>query len=501
MALQSRRDFPCCVRPALPVPGSLTVPGLILRKPRPLNKPVPFFLLACLCVGSPLLAAAPAVAQQVSPAPASSALLSDPSDLVPDFNGNYLTPLLILRPLRDSYTNSPMWRDTYFETLAAAESFVCNDAKAVADFDARSVDADVVQSSNEQIAQDEVLLKSYTPVDARQAILAAATDHQAIFLNEAHHVPMDRAFTLSLLPGLYAKGFRYFAAETLNEKDTGLQARGYPTINSGYYTREPVFGDLVRTAIKIGYKVVPYEHLSQSDDTLTAQNQRERGEAQNLYDRIFKNNLNAKVLVYGGYGHIAKATYTMRFTQGPLASKPVSGQITQMALWFQKISKIVPFSVDQADMMEHSAPQYENFFYRAAIADNLLQEVPIVLKNKSGRDFVYPNNPTAYDLIVFHPRVLYEFGRPTWLSLNGQRQAYVLPDDLGAPANASVLAQAFYENEPAASAIPVDQVEILPGLSPRPALMLPAGRFHLRVVNGAGQVLRDWHIDRDGATP
>ena len=60
---------------------------------------------------------------------------------------------------------------------------------------------------------------------------------------KAHHVPRDRAFLLTLLRGLYERGFRYFAAETLNPKDTGLQARGYPTLQTGYYTREPVFGD------------------------------------------------------------------------------------------------------------------------------------------------------------------------------------------------------------------------------------------------------------------
>ena len=474
------------------------------EKLTPLNNSLPSFLFACLCCAS-LAFASPISAQQVPPAapasiaPASVSALPNPDTLVPNFDGSYLAPLLTLRPLRASYVTSPMWGNFYLQMLGTDESFVGNDAEAIADFDAQV--SDDTPALKETIAQDEVQLNSYTAVDARQVILAAAADHQAIFINEAHHVPMDRAFTLSLLRGLYAKGFRYFAAETLSQKDTKLQRRTYPVHDTGYYTNEPVFGDLIRTAIKIGYKAVPYAHISQSDDPVAEQTERERGEAQNIYDRIFKRDPHAKVLVYGGYGHISKAAYVMHFTPGPFASKAASGQVMQMAGWFQKISKIVPFSINQADMMEHSSPQHESGYYQAATADNLLQEVPIVLKNKAGHFFVEPDDPTAYDLIVFHPRTVYEFGRPTWLSLNGTRQAYVLPSDLGVPANASVLVQAFYENEPPASAIPIDQVEILPGLSPRPALMLPAGRFHLRVVDGSGAVLREWHIDRNGATP
>ena len=485
---------------ALPVSGGEgTCAGVGSKRPYPLNNPLPSLLLTSLCCAN-LAFASSASAQQVPPvAPASAPALPNPYMLVPKSNGNYLTPLLTLRPLRAAYAASPMWGNDYLQTLGTNESFVGNDAEAITDFDAETLDH--APASKEAIAQDEVLLKGYTAVDARQAILAAA-DHQAIFINEAHHVPMDRAFTLSLLRGLYAKGFRYFAAETLYKRDANLQRRGYPVHNTGYYTNEPVFGDLVRTAIKIGYKVVPYEYEGpRLSDPIASQNQRERGEAQNLYDRIFKNDPKAKVLVHAGYAHIAKMTFTMDFTPGAFTSQTASGDATMMALWFQRITKIVPFSVDQTNMMEHSVLQYESGYYQAAIADNLLQEVPIVLRNKAGHYFVRPDAPTAYDMIIFNPRVQYEFGRPTWLNMNGLRQAYALPGDLGVPANTSALVQAFYENEPAASAIPIDQVEIKPGLNPLPSLMLPKGRFHLRVVNGAGTVLREWHIDRNGATP
>ncbi len=462
------------------------------------------FLLPCAGLGLTALLCfltAPLAAQQPTPIqPASAPALPNPFKFEPKFEGNYLAALLYLRPLRASCSASPLWRDDYFEDLATKESFVGNDAEAIADFDVRAPAP--APASNEAIAQEEVLLKGYSAVDARQAILELAASRQAVFINEAHHVPIDRAFTLSLLRGLYAKGFRYFAAETLDEKDTDLQKRGYPTINSGYYTREPVFGDLVRTALKLGYKIIPYEYTGlKSPDPIIAQNQRERGEAQNLYDRIFKHDPNAKVLVHAGYGHIAKTTATGELTSRSADAKTSSGTITFMALWFQKISKIVPLSIDQSIMYEHSAPEYGSGYYRAAIADNLLQQAPIALKNKAGRYFTEPDDPAAYDLVVFRPRTLYEFGRPTWLSEDGQRQAYILPGDLGIPANTPALVQAYYANEDAAVAVPIDQIEVKPGLAPLPALMLPAGRFRVRVVDGAGKILREWTVIRSGATP
>ncbi len=415
------------------------------------------------------------------------------------FNGNYLMPLLILRPLRASYTASPKWRSYYFQVLSWDESFIGNYAAAMADDDSTGPPA---AADLKATTDAKVKLKAYTAVDARQAILELAAPRQAVFINESHYMPMNRAFTLSLLRGLYAKGFRYFAAEALDEKDTDLQKRGYPTISSGTYTSEPVFGDLVRTAIKIGYKIIPYDHFGpKSNNPIADANERERGEAQNLYDRIFRRDPKAKVLVHAGYGHIAKATTVLNLTPGSITSQTASGTLTLMALWFERISKIVPLSIDQTNMTESSIPQNEYPLYQAAIADNLLQDKPVVLKDKAGHYLASMTNSNAYDLYVFHPRDVYEFGRPTWLSENGQRQAYILPSDLGIPANTPALVQAFYASEDATVAVPIDQIEVKPGLNPLPALMLPAGRFRVRVVDGTNKILREWVVTRDEATP
>ena len=350
------------------------------------------FCLAFFAAGASLLCQQEAVAQ--APAPAASPPAQDlpePSLLIPEAPGNYLAPLEALRSMRERYAASPRWHSLYFQDLAAQESFVGNDAEAIADFDlAQPPDDDLTNVDAEAAVK---ALDGYQPTDARQAILNLAKTHRVIFINEAHHVPMGRAFTLSLLPGLYAQGFRYFAAETLDEKDTQLQQRGYPAQKTGYYTQEPTFGDLVRTALKLGFKVVPYEyHLKPSQSIAESANPfadeylRERGEAQNLYSRIFKHDPHAKILLYAGYGHIAKKTDTVTWTAGDLGAK-TSGSATfvPMAVYFERLSGLVPLSISQSSLYPHSAPAYESLLYRHIVSQNLVKDAPVVFRNAQGR--------------------------------------------------------------------------------------------------------------------
>jgi hypothetical protein len=96
------------------------------------------------------------------------------------------------------------------------------------------------------------------------------------------------------MKALRHKGYTYFAAETLFETDTRLNERGYPTKDTGAYINEPIYGDLIRTALRLGYRVVPYEWRGE----YTPDN-RERGQAANLFERILKDNPKAKILVHG----------------------------------------------------------------------------------------------------------------------------------------------------------------------------------------------------------
>src|SRR5262245_56373769 len=97
------------------------------------------------------------------------------------------------------------------------------------------------------------------PVPALDALVAAARERRLVMLNEEHRSSIQRAFSNRLLAPLREAGFGYLAIETLSEDGAALAARGWPTLASGTYTRDPTFGDLVRRALALGYKLVPYE--------------------------------------------------------------------------------------------------------------------------------------------------------------------------------------------------------------------------------------------------
>jgi hypothetical protein len=314
-------------------------------------------------------------------------------------------------------------------------------------------------------------------------VAEAARTHRAVFVNEAHHVPRHRAFTLSLLRTLYGEGFRYLAVEGVTERDTALNTRGHPLFRkSGLYVNEPVFGELIRTALAMGYRVVPYDLTAavppRGDDPAWAANERERIQAQNIYDRILRNDPNARILVHAGYDHIIE--------------HPV-GPVTPMAAQFRRISGIDPFTVDQVEMMEHSAPAYESPVYRAAVEGAGIDRSTIFVRS-DGRP--YASND-GVDAQVFHPRETLVGGRPAWLRLGGVRRPYTVG---GMPGGAPVLLQAFYADEGVAG-VPADQLVLRAPLAAEPVLMLRPGRYLVRVVAPGGRVLKQQEVSagRGGA--
>ena len=123
-------------------------------------------------------------------------------------------------------------------------------------------------------------------------------NHRVIMLNEMHFNPHSRAFVISWLEKCYQNGYRYFAAETLSKNDSLINERRTVLLGkTGFYSDEPVFGDLLRTALNMGYTLVPYEGSGSGVD-------REVNQAKNLVENILDKDPEAKFLLLGGMGHI-----------------------------------------------------------------------------------------------------------------------------------------------------------------------------------------------------
>ena len=262
-------------------------------------------------------------------------------------------------------------------------------------------------------------LKNIQYFPAKDAIVANAPLYRVIMLNEAHNNSIHRAFTYSLLEDLYKQGYTYLAMEALNNYSN--KCLDSLNVFTGYYAMEPVMGELVRKALRLGYKLISYE------DTLASAHspsQRDSVQAENIY-RVMQKDPSAKILVHAGYGHISEA---------PL------GDIIPMGQWFRKISGMDPFTVNQTSMTEGGNFEYERQFYNYFNERFNISTPSIIYQNK--RPF-NPLGEQGYDVIVMHPATNYIQNRPDWLALNGERKATLIQPT----AKMLFFVQAFYANE------------------------------------------------------
>ncbi|MGH8114627.1 MAG: hypothetical protein ACREPS_06195, partial [Rhodanobacteraceae bacterium] len=255
--------------------------------------------------------------------------------------------------------------------------------------------------------------------------------------NEAHNIALTRTLTVRSLKPLRAEGFNTFAVETLNPQDiAALTRRGYPTAASGYYTREPIYAEMVRTALKLGYKVVAYEaDPTQSGDAREAQ------QAENLW-KILKDDPKARLVVNAGYEHIQKA------------GKFLGTQ--SMAEHFIKDSGLNPLSVEQTILIPHRDHAMDHPDYDAIIAATHPKQ-PIVFINKNGKPW---SLRPGYDVSVIFPEEHFQLGRPTWLGLWGLRVPYTVYGSV-CHDHYPCMVSARYHNEGDA-AIPADRMVLDP---------------------------------------
>ncbi len=248
----------------------------------------------------------------------------------------------------------------------------------------------------------------YTLKPAADVILEMAKARRAVFFNEAHSAPITRTLTIELLPKLRELGYNYFAAETLYDTDRDLQKRGYATPKSGFYVNEPLYGEMIHTALRLGFKVIPYDV-----ENAGAGDARERAGAERLYQEVFKKDPNAKLVVNAGFAHVQKSGKYLRGSS--------------MGEFFKQISGIDPLTVEQTMMMQHGRPNQDHPYY-AAIVQQLKFNKPSVFVATDGK--VWTLKPDKYDISVVFPTHAIIRSRPNWLVLDGERTVYAISSDM-----------------------------------------------------------------------
>ncbi len=289
-------------------------------------------------------------------------------------------------------------------------------------------------------------------VPSQERILKRAAEHQVLLINEGHHLPNHRVFTASLLLELWNLGYRRIGFEAIIDDLATMHQEGYPTYGLGTYTEEPQFGELIREALTIGYKIFGYD----SDDLYDED--REIYQAKTIAS-VITDNPDEKTIIHCGFGHLYE-----------------NPNNRLMGYQLGQLTNLDPLTVNQYHYSERYSTLYEHQVYTDLVTDE-----SVVFMSNAGEDFGRPNGDSINeDLLVFHPRTKYKDSRPTWLEDDDRSLTKIeLPDsDIDCPC----LVMAINADESMDRAVPIDVIHIH-DYSDDVYLSLKKGHFNIVVQN------------------
>lgn len=292
-------------------------------------------------------------------------------------------------------------------------------------------------------------------------IVNQAKSHQVVIINEAHHNSMHRVFTKSLLQKLFDIGYINIGFETLGNGeylDPMLMKRKYPVQKTGYYTKDPQFGDLVRTALDIGFNVFPYEQTNGSNGK-----PREIEQAKNIQKEIDKRP-NEKFLIHCGFNHAFEGVHETW-------EKAMAGRLTEF-------TGIDPLTIDQVEFSEKSKPEFNK-----PILNALTIKEPSVLIDQNGKPFKYEIKERWTDLAVFHPITEFIDRRPNWLFQNDNQSVSIDLSDIDISFPIMVLA--YKKGENIKDGVPIDLIEV-EDKTGKTNLALRKGEYEIVITNPKG---------------
>jgi hypothetical protein len=220
----------------------------------------------------------------------------------------------------------------------------------------------------------------YVVTPWRDAMTRIAAQRRLVLIMEAHTVTEHRAWIEQTLASFRAAGFTHYCAETIAESGTTLQSRGNPTSATGFYTLDPRFGNLVRTAIRLGFEVGGYDSRDLDFDG------REEHQAATLAAR-FASRPDARMVVHAGHGHVFK--HEVRNVGRYMAAR----------LWEK--TRVEPFTIWQL------SNQLASDVYRRLIQQigPITEPVMLVPPPRHVTEALFPESSVqpAVDAIVIHP--------------------------------------------------------------------------------------------------
>jgi hypothetical protein len=263
----------------------------------------------------------------------------------------------------------------------------------------------------------------------RDGLKQVAAEHRIVMIMEDHFVSKHREMIGATLPTFRDAGFTHYAAEAIGESGTSLTSRGYPVVKTGYYTSDPQFGNVLRRALDLKFKVLGYDFRPFTHEW------REEFAATELA-KLFKDNSQTKLVVHAGFAHVFKRETDM-------------GQRWLAAVLWDKTG-IEPYTIWQWSAMRDG----HEYRVLADAVDELGDfDEPVLLMPPPNTDCGLRDVPRV-DAILVHP--------PDQ-SAAPARRTVLFPNEMQRVSGQWLTKQwpvviAAYENGEPATAIPLDQV-------------------------------------------
>lgn len=318
-------------------------------------------------------------------------------------------------------------------------------------------------SKNYTQKQIDSIQSKYKIVSAIDYIEKQSKVNKIIIINEAHHNSSHRVFTKLLLQKLYNNGYKNLGLEALgNGKylDSLLNERKYPIQKTGYYIKDPQFGNLVRDALEIGYDLFTYENMGKGNGK-----PREIEQAKNI-KKVIDSKPNEKFLIHCGFDHALEGTHNYW-------EKAMAGRLMEY-------TGINPLTINQVIYSEKSKPEFNHPILKALN----IKESSIIL-DKDNNPLRYERGEAWTDIAVFHPNTEYVDNRPNWLFENGNENISITLTDIEIEFPVMVLA--FKKGEDINLAVPIDITEV-ENKTDNCNLGLKKGTYEIVVTNGKKSV-------------
>lgn len=272
------------------------------------------------------------------------------------------------------YGNYLQYVNTQSDTTSFGKQIKATALSFIGDFETRNmIISDLFQYQKRRPFE---ISTEFQPKDAKEFILNQTQNQDVVMFNEHHMNPENRIFFASMLEGFRNQGFDAIAFEALAYEDS-IFIENVPTLKSGFYTREPEFGNLLRKAKELGFEIFAYENNLETElKGINQANFRDSIQAENLKE-IY--NKKKKLLVYAGHGHIEEKQ---------------RNEWKTVAQRFYEITNVNPLTVEQAIFSNLG-----NASRRSNLRENIFS--PSVFVNSENKSWAVSDG--FFDIQIFFP--------------------------------------------------------------------------------------------------